>query len=202
MTDTPPASRASGENPAAGAAGVAGYLFELGLLKHARRTGWWIAGVKDPETIAEHSFRTSILATVLAALEGADPARAAQLAVFHDTSETRVGDIPHVGRRYLDAATNQAVLADQVATCPPSVAGVLQDIIDTYEAQDTLEARVAKDADRLECIIQALEYRHQGYGRVQEWIDTCRAALKTTSAQQIADAAEQLTGLEWQHTHR
>ncbi|HET9655413.1 MAG TPA: HD domain-containing protein [Kineosporiaceae bacterium] len=72
----------------------------------------------------------------------------------------------------------------------------------TYEAQDTLEARVAKDADRLECIIQALEYRHQGYGRVQEWIDTCRAGLKTTSAQQIADAAEQLTGLEWQHTHR
>jgi putative hydrolase of HD superfamily len=42
----------------------------------------WTAGIKDPETIAEHSFRTAILATILAALEGVDPARAAQLALF------------------------------------------------------------------------------------------------------------------------
>ncbi|MBI3687128.1 MAG: HD domain-containing protein [Actinobacteria bacterium] len=181
--------------------GVASYLFEVGVLKHIKRTGWWIAGVKDPETIAEHSFRTSILATVLAALEGADPARAAQLAVFHDTQETRVGDIPHVGRRYLTAADNEAVTIDQVADCPPVVAGVLRDIVATYEAQDTPEALVAKDADRLECLIQALEYRRQGCAGVQEWIDSCRTGLKTTSAQRIADAALTLTGLEWQRTH-
>jgi len=59
---------------------------------------------------------------------------------------------------------------------------------------------VARDADKLECLIQALEYRHQGYSRVQDWIDNCRASLKTTSAQQIADAAERLSGLEWQYS--
>jgi putative hydrolases of HD superfamily len=132
----------------------------------------------------------------------ADPARAAQFAVFHDTQETRIGDIPYVGRRYLQVATNEAVTADQVAACPPAVARVLQDIVDTYEAQDTLEARVARDADKLECLIQVLEYRHQGYSGVQDWIDNCRATLKTTSAQQIADAAERLSGLEWRSTTR
>ncbi|MDQ1295195.1 MAG: hypothetical protein QG608_3080 [Actinomycetota bacterium] len=69
-------------------------------------------------------------------------------------------------------------------------------------AQDTPEALVAHDADRLECLIQALEHRHQGYARVQEWIDNCRATLKTSSALAIADAAGQLTCLEWQHGHR
>ena len=106
------------------AEGVASNLFEMCMLKNARRTGWWIAGVKDPESIAEHSFRASVLATVLAAMEGADPARAAQLAIFHDTQETRIGDIPYIGRRYLKVATNQAVTADQVAACPPAVARV------------------------------------------------------------------------------
>lgn len=189
-------------DPDSQAAGIASYLFEMGLLKHARRTGWWIAGIKDPETIAEHSFRTAILATILAALEGADPARAAQLALFHDTQETRIGDIPHVGRRYLTAAENQTVTADQLVGCPPAVAQVLQSVVDTFEAQDTLEAHVAKDADKLECLIQAVEYQQQGYARVQEWIDNCRSDLKTTSAQRIADAALQLTGLEWRHVHR
>ena len=51
------------------AAGIANYLFEMGLLKRAKRTGWWIAGIKDPETIAEHSFRTAIIGAMLATQE-------------------------------------------------------------------------------------------------------------------------------------
>jgi hypothetical protein len=58
-----------------GAAGAMSYLFEVGVLKRAARTGWWFMGEKNPETVAEHSFRTSIVGTVLAAMEGADPAR-------------------------------------------------------------------------------------------------------------------------------
>jgi hypothetical protein len=108
-------------------AGVATYLFEMGLLKHAKRTGWWIAGIKDPETIAEHSFRTALIGAMLAAMEGADPARTALLCLFHDTQETRTGDIPHIGRRYLSAAGNESVTADQVATCPPEVAATIRD---------------------------------------------------------------------------
>lgn len=179
-------------------AGAAKYLFELGMLKRAKRSGWWIAGVKDPESIAEHSFRTAILATILAAMEGADAAKASQFAVFHDTQETRVGDIPHIGRRYLTAADNEAVTADQVAGCPPAVAEAVRAVVEEYERQDTLEAIVAHDADKLECLIQAVEYRTQGYGNTQPWIDSCRAALKTASAQRIADAAVGMSGLEWQ----
>jgi putative hydrolases of HD superfamily len=51
---------------------VASYLFEMGVMKHARRTGWWIAGVRDPESIAEHSFRTAVLATAFRTLPRTD----------------------------------------------------------------------------------------------------------------------------------
>lgn len=101
----------------AGASGAMSFLYEMGMLKRARRTGWWIAGVRDPESIAEHSFRTAITGTVLAAMEGADPARVALMCVLHDTQETRVGDIPHIGRRYVRATDNETVTADQIAGC-------------------------------------------------------------------------------------
>ena len=52
---------------------LTGYLYEMGLLKRFRRTGWFILGVDDPESVADHSFRAAIIATALAALEGANP---------------------------------------------------------------------------------------------------------------------------------
>ncbi len=48
---------------------------------------------------------------------------------------------------------------------------------------------VARDANKLEWLVQAVEYRHQGIDNVQRWIDSSRAALKTASAHRLADAA-------------
>ncbi|MFI0795321.1 HD family hydrolase [Micromonospora rubida] len=173
------------------------FIFEAGVLKRAARTGWWFAGVKHPESIAEHSHRTALIGMILAAMEGADPARVTMLCVLHDTQETRTTDLPHIAKRYLTAASNTAITADQVADCPPAVTDTITAAVTEYEAGETLEAVVARDADKLECLVQAVEYRHQGIDNVQRWIDSSRAALKTTSAHRLADAA--LTGqpLAW-----
>nr|WP_269785889.1 HD domain-containing protein [Streptomyces antimycoticus] len=47
-------------------------------MQQNRRTGWWMAGVRDPESVAEHAWRTPLIASVIAQLEGADPTRAAR----------------------------------------------------------------------------------------------------------------------------
>lgn len=179
--------------------GVAKYLFEVGAMKRIPRAGWAIAGVKNAETIAEHSHRASVLAAILAVMEGCDPARACLFMAFHDTQETRIGDIPLIGRRYVSVASNEAVTADQVAGCPPLVERAVRGIVDDYERRDSPEALVANDADKLECVLQAVEYQRQGYVNVQDWIDNCRAALKTDSARAIADAAVAMSGHEWRN---
>lgn len=181
--------------------GTAGYLLEMGTLKRSRRTGWWIAGVKDPETIAEHSFRTAVIGAVLAMMEGADPAKVTLLCTFHDTQETRVGDIPWIGRRYLEAASNEQVTADQVADAHPAVANGIKAIVHEYENADSLEVLVAHDADKLECMLQGLEYLEQGYSNAQEWVDTTRAKLKTPSALALAEAAQGMSSAEWRRTY-
>src|SRR4051812_42831059 len=135
---------------------LTGFLYEQGLLKRYRRTGWHIVGVRTPESIADHSFRTAIIATLLAAMEGADPERAALLGLLHDSQETRLTDIPYVAKRYLTAASNQDVTADQTRGLPEAVAKVVRAVVDEYEERESPEALCARDADKLECLIQAL----------------------------------------------
>ena len=129
--------------------GLTNFLYEMGLLKRYKRTGWWIAGIDNPESIAEHSFRTAIIGYLLAVMEGADPARTAALCVFHDTQETRIGDVPSVGKAYVVTAPNPEVTADQVADFPAEVGQAVRELVDEYEAHETVEAQLAKDADKL-----------------------------------------------------
>ncbi|MEU9304495.1 HD domain-containing protein [Streptomyces sp. NPDC048269] len=164
------------------------------------KTGWWFTGNDNPESIAEHSFRGGIGGAVLAMMEGVDPAKVAVMCLFHDTQETRIGDIPHIGRRYIDAATNETVTADQVSAAHPAVRSGVQRVVGEYENGDTPEVIVAKDADKLECLVQAVEYGAQGSSLVQDWVDTSLNSLKTASAQALAEAAVTMSPLEWRKT--
>jgi putative hydrolases of HD superfamily len=51
-----------------------GFLYEIGLLKRYPSTGWALAGVPVAESVAEHSFRASVIAAVIAAAEDAEDA--------------------------------------------------------------------------------------------------------------------------------
>jgi len=177
--------------------GMAGLLYEFGLLKRYKRTGWLVAGVRDPESIADHSFRTAVIASVIAKLEGGDPERAAFMGLFHDTQETRITDIPYIGKRYLKPASNEEVTADQMRGLPKPVADMVSDAVGEYEEKASVEAVCARDADKLECLIQAVEYRDQGHRNMQPWIDSSLAALKTTTGRRMAEEVLRTGTLEW-----
>ncbi|WP_330261395.1 HD domain-containing protein [Streptomyces sp. NBC_00539] len=176
---------------------VARFLYEAGTLKNARRTGWWMAGITQPESVAEHSWRTSLIASIIAKLEGADPARAAFLAVWHDTQESRTGDMNHLGKKYATSADPAAVTADQIAGMPEVLAAAIRDLVAEYEANDSPEAICARDADKLECMLQGIEYKAQGYENAQRWIDNSRARLTTETGQRLADELLGQGTLDW-----
>ena len=117
--------------------GLTNFLYEMGLLKRYKRTGWMIAGIDNPESIAEHSFRTAIIGYLLAVMEGADPAKTAALCLFHDTQETRIGDVPSVGKAYVVTAPNPEVTADQVAGFPAEASQAVRGLVEEYEARES-----------------------------------------------------------------
>ena len=63
-----------------------------GALKRVRRRGWVLRGVTEPESVADHSFRTALLALVLARDDSFDRGRCVAMALVHDLAEAVVGD--------------------------------------------------------------------------------------------------------------
>jgi putative hydrolase of HD superfamily len=179
------------------ASALAAFGYELGILKRMRRAGWWQAGVRDPESVAEHSLRAAHLAALLAAEEGADPARASYLAIWHDSQETRTGDLPHTVKPYLAKPDPEQITADQTAQLPTRAGDSVRSAVAEYEAAATTEAHCARDADKLEMLLQAVEYRDLGVQRVQGWIDSALKSLTTATARRVAEAALELSPLAW-----
>ncbi|MFC4003124.1 HD family hydrolase [Prauserella oleivorans] len=179
------------------AAATAAFAYELGVLKRLRRAGWWHAGVRDPESVAEHTMRVAQLAALLATEEGAVPERAAFLALWHDMQETRTGDLPHTATAYLDKPDPERITADQTAALPDRARRAVRDAVAEYEAAESPEARCARDADKLEMLLQAVEYRELGVERVDEWIASARSGITTATARRIAEAAVTVSPLAW-----
>jgi putative hydrolase of HD superfamily len=180
---------------------LARFGYELGHLKQLPRSGWLRAGIRDPENVAAHSFRVAVLALLIAHEEGADPEHAAVLGLFHDLPEVRSGDIGSVGKRYAFAADPTKIAADQVADLPPGLAQHITDLVREHESAKTPsatpESLCSRDADKLDCLLQAREYQQAGNAAVQPWIEDMVAAITTTTGQELAREAREMTPSEW-----
>src|ERR1022692_1589613 len=168
-------------------AGTAAFLFEMGHLKQLPRSGWLLLAIPQPESVAEHSFRVGMVGMTLAAMEGADIGHTAALCLLHDAHETRIGDVPSVGRAYVTTAAPEAVSAHQTSTMPAETARTFQALTAEYEATETVESQLAHDADKIETLLQAIEYQAQGYDAAA-WRETSLAALRTEPGRQLAQA--------------
>jgi putative hydrolase of HD superfamily len=137
-----------------------------------------------------------VIAGLLAGLESADPARATFLAIWHDSQETRVGDIPYLGRRCRLRATSRSP-GTRPPGCPPHSPISSASWVHDYENGDSLEVQCAHDADKLDCLLQAIEYRDRGHQNVAGWIASSRTGLRTKAAEQLADTAVAMTSQDW-----
>lgn len=175
---------------------IAKYVYEVGHLKHVARAGWTMLGIPNPESVAEHSFRTAIIGYILASLADADAQKTATMCLFHDTAESRTGDPHRMARRYNKVDDNLA-LSEQVERLPSAIAEEITCLVHEYEERLPIEGLLARDADLLECILQAREYQTQGFTDTQDWIDNCYAGLKTKEGKELADACLQTEPKAW-----
>jgi len=174
---------------------IAKYFFEAGMLKRTARSGWWSENIKNTESVADHSFRTAVIAFVLAKMEGADPQKLCAAAVFHDMHEARLGDINKITARYLSAGKEleRKVEREQVEGMP---AEIRDSVIKALDLSDK-EHAILKDADYLECAFQAKEYADAGNSGTMRWVDNIGKRLKTGSAKRLHSKLKILHSDSW-----
>lgn len=174
------------------------FFAEAGLLKRIKRSGWWVAGIDDPETVAEHSFRTAVIAFYMAHMEDVDPYKTVTMALFNDIHEARINDLHKMGHYYIEFRhAEKKVFKDQVQDLPGKVKNELSAIRDNYDAQRSKESIVARDADILECLIQAKEYYENGHLTAKKFFQIAPDHLKTKTARKLWEQFQSWDSHDW-----
>ena len=130
-------------------------------------------GVKNAESVADHSWRVAILALILAPQLKVDQLKLVKMALIHDLGEALIGDIKwEKGKRVIGSQEekhkDERKAIKKMFADNPS----FKEYIDSWEefvGQKTIEAKIVKQLDKLEMVIQALEYENSGYP--SKWFD-------------------------------
>lgn len=174
------------------------FFAELGMLKRIKRSGWWMVGIPGEESVAEHSFRCAAIAYVLARMEKADPYKAMVMGLFNDVHEARITDMHKVAHRYLNVReAEKTAFNEQIEPLDDIFRKELGLLRKEHDRQKTRESVVARDADLLECLIQAKEYSDLGYKNAEKFFRKGPLHLKTKSARKLWAAVKKWDSNAW-----
>ncbi|KAJ4958870.1 hypothetical protein NE237_025981 [Protea cynaroides] len=151
-------------------------------LKTTKRAGWIRKEIQDPESIADHMYRMGIMALIASDIPGVDRDRCIKMAIVHDIAEAIVGDItPSDGvpkweksRREREALEHMCKLLGG-----GSRAKEIGELWMEYEENSSPEAKVVKDFDKVEMILQALEYESEQGKNLEEFFQTTAGKFQT-----------------------
>jgi putative hydrolase of HD superfamily len=154
-------------------------LLELQRLKRLDRTGWVLRGLAPgAESVGAHTYGVAAVAMLMADEVRArgsaiNVERVLRLALVHDWTETRMGDLPRTAAEYFGAAAKQraeqAAFADMVADLGAERAREYAAWHEEYETRASVEARLVKAADIVDLLAQAFVFERAGARELDEF---------------------------------
>lgn len=165
---------------------ILNFFIEVGKLKKMPRRGWVLRNIKDPESIAEHTFRVALMAWILGKKKhNLNIEKIIKMALIHDICEVYAGDttpydsiIPKSKKKLAELMKvwprfspaekerlskkkfnkEKKALERLLKNLPAAVGAEIKNLWLDYERGSTIEGRFFKQADRLENFLQSLEY--------------------------------------------
>ncbi len=161
------------------------FLIEVGKLKRIKRKGWLLRKVKDPETIAEHTFRMTLMAWLLCREKKLNINKVLKISLIHDLCEVYAGDttpydkiLPKDKKKWkeifnkwprLPKTKKEKIFLEKykkedktlkklISKLPPTLKKEITSLWNDYEKGLTHEGRFIRQVDRIENLLQALEY--------------------------------------------
>lgn len=172
------------------------FAYEIGSAR-SRPRGWQQSLNENMANVAEHCYRVTFLAMLLAVMEKGDPYRAAAIAMVHDTDEIRGLDLTPYQKPYVSVDSEKAVRDTFEGT---ALANVCLPLFEEYKKKASIEAKCVKDADILDATLELLEITHRGstyIHNIPEQQEMRRAGLRTKSGKMLYDAIVTSKATPW-----
>jgi putative hydrolase of HD superfamily len=140
---------------------------------------------------------TAVIAFAMAGMEtDVDREKLVALALVHDFAEARTGDLNYVQKQYVTALEDKA-MAD--LTQGLVFGHTLMALMQEFNQGETLEARLANDADQLSFILELKKLCDTGAKSPDEWLPFVLSRLKTRTGKDLAQA---IVSSQWDHWWR
>lgn len=163
---------------------IINFLIEIGKLKKMLRRGWVLRGIKDSETIAAHTFRMAIMAWILGRKKRLSINKILKMSLIHDLCEVYGGDTtpydkliknkkdwleitkkwPRFSKKEKEKMFKEKYKKESKALeklllkLPPDLKTEIKKLWIDYEEGLTPEGKFVRQLDRVENLLQALEY--------------------------------------------
>jgi putative hydrolase of HD superfamily len=135
------------------------FLFEMGNIRLIDRM-WRRFHTTNFANLADHHFRVFWIAMTIAAHEkDVDTGKVAKMALLHDIAESRAGDVDYLSRQYV---VRNEELAAQDMLAGTSIEDEFYALWEEYEARESIEAKIVKDADNLDVDFELAEQAVNG----------------------------------------
>lgn len=168
---------------------------EIGMLAKTPRSGFAFLG-SGKQSVAEHSFRMTLLAYTLA-VEASIPVNLEKLllmSLVHDLPEARIGDLNYVNKRYVQADEGKVI--EQIKGYGKS-GQKISEILEEYNQGKSIESQLAHDADQLELMLVLKEEHEKGNPQAMVWFERGCRRLKTEIALGLAETIRNTPSNSW-----
>lgn len=163
------------------------FMRYVGMLKEMARKGWVEkVGIQDAESVAEHSYRVALISAIMATQVGANAGKAAVMALLHDLHESITGDRTPEEER----PDEEGAFLKVVSGLDSRLRKMLHALWREYHEGNSEEARVVRQADKLEMALQALEYMSSGHPKelLQEFVESAERGIHDEEFQRLVEA--------------
>ena len=165
-------------------------FFEIVLkLKNTPRRGWIEKlEINNPESVADHSYSTSIMSMVLSDLEGINSEKIIRMALLHDLAESITGDItPNTISNNKKIMKENLAMEEILKNLPDKIAKQYFEIWDEYQKRKSDEAILLHEIDKLEMVLQAKFYQKSGItkDKLLTFFNTANTEIKNKNLRHI-----------------
>jgi putative hydrolase of HD superfamily len=170
---------------------VTEFLRIVGELKKLSRSGWLKAGIR-PESVADHVFRTALLAMVYGDLKGLDSEKMMRMALLHDLPEIITGDLRPEEKTAKLREEEYAAIEKILSYLPGDLRDRYMKTWAEFEDRTSEEAKLVRELDKLEMAMQALDYQEEGYKKekLEEFWTNAKANIEDPDLKKIYELLE------------